>query len=395
LDEHNFLGKNTKLAPKYSGPFKIIRIKNNCNAELLLKNGKKLIVHFNRLKPYTFPFYESSSNNVNKTQAQEMKNKPSEDVNKNGPDTLHFDEENVYIPQISQTNTPILFQEKERENFVVEPQTQVKRRGRPPKNVRPATSAPPQITRPPPAPRQPRPPPKNPVEQGGIASRTRSRVQITEEKGVQERGLQAAVNFNQPSVSDEAQQPQVISLLRSKSLLNKAYKSKSLPNKVRKKIEKSKKGNKKRKRVTYTGEIRKILRKYKRLNPPARTLVYYGPLDTSEPDSDSDSNQSLSSDSSTEVETEVEADDNEYLTDRYRTDDEFTDAVSGTDTESEDVFEETQDFPGGAAGRTPVNSPQKSKGPVMDTFDSLIQKADDFLFKKYPKRNIPKKNYKE
>jgi hypothetical protein len=53
LDEHSFLAKNQKLAPKWSGPHKILRLKGDCNVELLLRhNNKKLITHMNRLKPY-------------------------------------------------------------------------------------------------------------------------------------------------------------------------------------------------------------------------------------------------------------------------------------------------------------------------------------------------------
>jgi hypothetical protein len=52
LDEHYFLDKNQKLAPKYSGPHLITKLKGNCNVELLLQNGKFSIVHVNRLKPY-------------------------------------------------------------------------------------------------------------------------------------------------------------------------------------------------------------------------------------------------------------------------------------------------------------------------------------------------------
>jgi putative transposase len=55
LDEHSFLHKNTKLAPKWSGPHRVIQIKGETNVELLLRNGKRLIVHTNRLKPYLVP----------------------------------------------------------------------------------------------------------------------------------------------------------------------------------------------------------------------------------------------------------------------------------------------------------------------------------------------------
>ncbi len=48
--------RNQKLAPKWSGPHKILRLKGECNVELLLRhNNKKLIVHVNRLKPYFVP----------------------------------------------------------------------------------------------------------------------------------------------------------------------------------------------------------------------------------------------------------------------------------------------------------------------------------------------------
>jgi hypothetical protein len=53
MDEHSFLGKNQKLAPKWSGPHKILRLKGDCNVELQLKhNNRKTVVHANRLKPY-------------------------------------------------------------------------------------------------------------------------------------------------------------------------------------------------------------------------------------------------------------------------------------------------------------------------------------------------------
>jgi len=56
LDDHSFLAKNQKLAPKWSGPHKILRLKGECNVELLLRhNNKKLIAHVNRLKPYFVP----------------------------------------------------------------------------------------------------------------------------------------------------------------------------------------------------------------------------------------------------------------------------------------------------------------------------------------------------
>lgn len=52
LDEHNFLHKNRKLAPQYSGPHVIEKIIGKTNAQLRLKNGKSTIIHFNRIKPF-------------------------------------------------------------------------------------------------------------------------------------------------------------------------------------------------------------------------------------------------------------------------------------------------------------------------------------------------------
>jgi hypothetical protein len=52
LDEHNFLHKNKKLAPQFSGPHIIEKLIGKTNAQLKLKNGKSTIIHLNRLKPF-------------------------------------------------------------------------------------------------------------------------------------------------------------------------------------------------------------------------------------------------------------------------------------------------------------------------------------------------------
>jgi hypothetical protein len=52
LDEHYFLNKNKKISPKFTGPHLILKLKGDCNVELLLDNGKTTIVHVNRLKTY-------------------------------------------------------------------------------------------------------------------------------------------------------------------------------------------------------------------------------------------------------------------------------------------------------------------------------------------------------
>jgi hypothetical protein len=43
LDEFNFLGKNRKLSPKFSGPFKLLRLKGDSNAEIVVNNGRKMM----------------------------------------------------------------------------------------------------------------------------------------------------------------------------------------------------------------------------------------------------------------------------------------------------------------------------------------------------------------
>jgi hypothetical protein len=49
LDDFNFLNKNRKLALKFSGPFKILWVKNAHNVELLLANGRKIAVNVTRI----------------------------------------------------------------------------------------------------------------------------------------------------------------------------------------------------------------------------------------------------------------------------------------------------------------------------------------------------------
>jgi transposase InsO family protein len=52
LDEHSFLNKNQKLCPKFSGPHLITKVKGAVNVELLLDNGRRVVVHVNRIKPF-------------------------------------------------------------------------------------------------------------------------------------------------------------------------------------------------------------------------------------------------------------------------------------------------------------------------------------------------------
>jgi len=62
LDEHSFVGKNTKLSPKFSGPHLVKRIFGHNNVELLLDNGKLTTVHVNRLKIFHSNLHSRSQN---------------------------------------------------------------------------------------------------------------------------------------------------------------------------------------------------------------------------------------------------------------------------------------------------------------------------------------------
>jgi hypothetical protein len=52
MEDFNFLNKNHKWAPRFSGPFCILRVKGSHNLELLLTNGRKIVVNVARVKPY-------------------------------------------------------------------------------------------------------------------------------------------------------------------------------------------------------------------------------------------------------------------------------------------------------------------------------------------------------
>jgi hypothetical protein len=52
MEDFNFLNKNRKLAPRFFGPFRILRVKGSHNLELLLTNGRKIVVNVARVKPY-------------------------------------------------------------------------------------------------------------------------------------------------------------------------------------------------------------------------------------------------------------------------------------------------------------------------------------------------------
>ena len=90
LDEHSFLHKNTKLAPKWSGPHHIIKVKTETNVELLLKSNKHLIVHVNRLKPYIVPHTLHFAKNWNPKELQHQSSELGEDAQETkGENRMH------------------------------------------------------------------------------------------------------------------------------------------------------------------------------------------------------------------------------------------------------------------------------------------------------------------
>jgi hypothetical protein len=79
MEDFNFLNKNRKLAPRFSGPFHILRVKGPHNVELLLTNGQKIFVNVARIKPY-FSFAASPSNDIRTAPSTLPANKPLFDL---------------------------------------------------------------------------------------------------------------------------------------------------------------------------------------------------------------------------------------------------------------------------------------------------------------------------
>ena len=55
MSEHNFLYKNAKLAPKFTGPHRITHLKGQKTVEIKTDKGKKIVISVDRLKPYRDP----------------------------------------------------------------------------------------------------------------------------------------------------------------------------------------------------------------------------------------------------------------------------------------------------------------------------------------------------
>ena len=127
LDEHSFLHKNAKLAPKFSGPHQILKLKGNNVVELRLKNGKRLIVNTERLKDYNFPIAleaQGASAPHREPQVEVPPNAQTE-----SPSEMEEIPEEPYRPIIPDNDDTRLMPD---ENIPI-PDPTPRRRGRPPK----------------------------------------------------------------------------------------------------------------------------------------------------------------------------------------------------------------------------------------------------------------------
>jgi hypothetical protein len=145
------LHKNTKLAPKWSGPHRIIRLKGPVNVELLTIKGKHLLIHVNRIKPYLvttrsdvkFEDEKIQPNDEEKRPKNLQENFEKEKSNENSNRQLHtqsplpelIDRDPLpqprNFPQPTQMTQPL----PPPRPPSPPPVTQPKRRGRPPKQV--------------------------------------------------------------------------------------------------------------------------------------------------------------------------------------------------------------------------------------------------------------------
>jgi len=146
LDEHSFLHKNAKLAPKWTGPHKIARLKNDNNVELKLKNGRSLITHVNRLKHYQVPLSEMTSKEFVETTSKGQ-DQPSKELDKNSTKESEVQNLNDQLARhehhLPPPPPPITFEKREDAAVVGNPSTaepvfpddvplaQLRRRGRP------------------------------------------------------------------------------------------------------------------------------------------------------------------------------------------------------------------------------------------------------------------------
>jgi hypothetical protein len=148
LEEYNFLGKNPKLSPKWSGPHIILSLKGTHNAEILMNNKRKVIVNIERLKPYL------SQNLLKFSDTEEALSKqssPPEHLFTSSehptPEQITVDDEQI-PEQINKSAFPALPAQH--------PPPVKRKRGRPP------------------GPRPPTPPPQISKNDGGICTRSQT-----------------------------------------------------------------------------------------------------------------------------------------------------------------------------------------------------------------------------
>jgi transposase InsO family protein len=61
LEDNYFASRNAKLAPKFTGPHRILELKGECNVVLkMAQSGRKVTVHVDRIKPYHAPIQKES-----------------------------------------------------------------------------------------------------------------------------------------------------------------------------------------------------------------------------------------------------------------------------------------------------------------------------------------------
>ena len=163
LEEYNFLGRNTKLCPKWSGPHTIINLKGSHCVELLLQNSRKTIVNVDRIKPY-FLHNEVSQGLSTTTHDNNLDQTSNNDISSSSSPTHQLTDPVINLPSPPTSDVHI----------ASNPSTSLpKKRGRPPKTSVP--SLPP--TAPPPA--TPSPAPATHFQnKGGIVTRSQARAHI-------------------------------------------------------------------------------------------------------------------------------------------------------------------------------------------------------------------------
>jgi hypothetical protein len=94
LDEHSFLHKNQKLAPKWLGPHKIIRL-GDANIEIQLRhNNRKTVVHANRLKP-CFVAFSNSAFHPDNLPSSQTSVQPSSQNSIHPPPSNDYDQQQI------------------------------------------------------------------------------------------------------------------------------------------------------------------------------------------------------------------------------------------------------------------------------------------------------------